>query len=70
MRPSEFPLGSVESRAAARKLLQNRHSADYWKTITVKFDSIEEAKRLARLFRPRGNVGVRLIDDSGNDIPF
>jgi hypothetical protein len=69
MRFNGFPLGSVESRAAARKLVQNRHSADDWKTITLEFDTVAEAKGLAMLFR---NVGrdVRLIAETGKEIPF
>ncbi len=51
--PADFPLGSIESRAAARKLLENIHSADDWKTIRLQFDSVEKAKEMARLFRNR-----------------
>lgn len=72
-KPGEFPLRSIESRAAARKLLQNRHSADDWKTIRLQFDSVEKAKEMARLFRNAGpgRSEIRLIDsDTGKDIPF
>lgn len=73
-KPGEFPLGSIESRAAARKLLENIHSADDWKTISLEIDDVEEAKRLARLFRnagPKENGDVRLIEtETGKEIPF
>ena len=73
-KPGEFPLRSIESRAAARKLLENRHSVDYWKTLRLQFDSLEEAKKMAGLFRnggPEGRPEVRLIDmETGKDIPF
>jgi len=71
--PADFPLGSIESRAAARKLLENIHSEDDWKTIRLQFDSVEKAKEMARLFRNTGPgpSGVRLFDPAtGKDIPF
>jgi|GEM_PF-3926395 hypothetical protein len=65
-RPGEFPLGSIKSRAAARRLLENQRSADDWKTVTVHFESVECAKELARLF---GQRGIRLIDaETGKEI--
>ena len=72
-KPGEFPLRSIESRAAARKLLENQRSADDWKTISLQFDSVEEAKEMARLFRNAGpeRSGLRLFDPAtGKDIPF
>ena len=74
-KPGEFPLGSVESRAAARNLLENIHSADDWKTVSLTVDSVERGKELARLFSnagPRGQCGdVRLIDTkTGKEIQF
>jgi hypothetical protein len=72
-KPGEFPLRSIKSRAAARKLLENQRSTDDWKTITLQVDSVEEAKEMARLFRNAGPVrsGVRLFDpETGKDIPF
>jgi hypothetical protein len=73
-KPGEFPLGSLESRAAARKLLECRHREDDWKTVTVVMDDLEEAKSLARLFAntgPNGSKGgVVLIDDNGKEILY
>ena len=73
-KPGEFPIGSVESRAAARKLVENRHSADDWKTVSLTVESVERGKELARLFSnagPRELGGVRLIDaETGKEIPF
>jgi hypothetical protein len=73
-KPGEFPLRSIESRAAARKLLENQRSTDDWKTIRLQFDSVEKAKEMARLFSnagPRELGPVRLIDtETGKDIPF
>jgi hypothetical protein len=70
--PGEFALGSVKSRAAARKLLENRRSADDWKYVTVEIDSVERGKELARLLRNAGRGGdARLIDtETGREIPF
>lgn len=74
-KPGEFPLGSVESRATARRLLESQHSADDWKTVRVEVDSVEEGKRLARLFSNAGSRArcgaMRLINtETGREIPF
>jgi hypothetical protein len=72
-KPGEFPLRSIESRAATRKLLENQRSADDWKTISLQFDSVEKAREMARSFRNAGpgRSGVGLFDpETGKDISF
>jgi hypothetical protein len=76
-RPADFPIGSPRSRAAARKLAEereslSRNSEDY---ITLTVANREHAKSLARLLRSRGGQDelgpVRLTDvETGREIPY
>jgi hypothetical protein len=79
LRPADFPIGSPHSRAAARKLAEERENLarqrEPWRWVTVKMNNLEGAKELARLFRDSGphsdDSAVRLIDEkTGRKIPF
>ena len=68
MKPGDFPLCSVESRAAARAKVQSLAKSRPWWWVTVHVANLDEAKELARLF---GIRGAQVLDaETGNAIPF
>jgi hypothetical protein len=78
-RPADFPIGSPHSRAAARKLAEDRvrleREKEPWRWVTIKINDLKRAKALARLFRVRGGPDelgpVKLIDgETGAEIPY